>query len=70
MIFQIYHLLFSKIFINNIENFNYLSLIKANVSLTNREIKRNIYKTTLNKILKYIDYMNKVMRKLVDDASK
>ena len=70
IMFQIYYSLFSKILMNDIENFNYSSSIKANVSLTNREIKRVIYKTTSNKISRHIDYMNKIMRKLVDDASK
>ena len=70
IMFQTHYLSFSKILMNDIENFDYSLSIKTNVSLTNREIKRVTYKTTSNKISKHIDYTNKVMRKLVDDASK
>ena len=70
IIFQTHYLLFSKIFMNDIENFDYLLSIETNVSLTNREIKWIIYKTILNKTSKHIDYTNKVIRKLIDDASK
>lgn len=52
------------------KSFEYLSLVNDESSLTHCEIKRVTYKTTLNKTLRQTSYMNKIMRKLVDDASK
>jgi len=52
------------------KDFNYLFSIKNNVSLTYREIKRVTHKAIFNKILKHTNYINKVMHKLVNDASK
>jgi len=52
------------------KDFNYFSLIKDNVSLIYREIKRIMYKTTFNKISRYTNYINKIMRKLVNNALK
>jgi len=54
----------------NIKDFDYFSLIKDNVLLIYCEIRRAMYKTTFNKILKYTNYINKIMRKLVNNASK
>jgi len=54
----------------NIKDFDYFSLIEDDVSLTYREIKRVTHKATLNKTLKYTNYTNKVIRKLVNNASK
>jgi len=54
----------------NTKDFNYFSSIKDNVLLIYREIRRATYKTIFNKILEYIDYTNKIMRKLIDDALK
>jgi len=54
----------------NIENFNYFFSIEDKVSLIYREIKKVTYKIILNKISRYIDYINKIMRKLVNNALK
>ena len=52
------------------KNFEYLLLVNNRFLLTHREIKQAIYKVVLNKIFNQTNYTNKVMRKLVDDASK
>jgi len=52
------------------KDFNYFSLIKNNVLLIYREIRRIMHKIILNKTLRYINYTNKVMRKLVNNALK
>jgi len=52
------------------KDFDYFSLIEDNVSLTHREIRRATHKATLNKTSRYINYTNKVMRKLVNNVSK
>jgi len=54
----------------DIEDFNYFFLIKNNVLLIHREIKKVIYKTTFDKISRYIDYTSKIIRKFVNNASK
>jgi len=54
----------------DIKNFNYFFLIKDNILLTYREIKRVTHKATFNKTSKYIDYKNRVMRKFVNNALK
>jgi len=63
-------LLFFKIFIQNIKDFNYLSLIKDNILLIYREIKRATHKAIFNKILTHTNYTNKVMRQFVNNALK
>jgi len=54
----------------DIEDFDYFFLIEDDVSLIYREIKRVTYKATLNKILKYTNYTNKVMCKFVNNTLK
>jgi len=54
----------------DIEDFDYLSSIKDNALLIYREIRKIIYKTILNKTLKYTNYTNRIMRKFVDNALK
>jgi len=34
------------------------------------EIKRIIYKVTSDKMLKHMKYINRIMRRLIDDASE
>ncbi len=70
MMFQTYFLSSLKILMLNIIDFKYLLLIENNVSLMHHEIKKVIYKATFNKTLKHTKYINKIMRKLIDDASK
>jgi len=54
----------------NTKSFDCFFSIKNDVSLIYCEIKKVTYKTIFNKISKYIDYINKIMRKFVNDASK
>jgi len=63
-------LLLLEIFIQDTKDFNYFFLIEDDVLLIYREIKKVIYKTIFDKISKYISYTNKIMRKLVNNASK
>ncbi len=68
MMFQIHFSSFLEIFMLNIINFKYLLLIKNDTSLMHHEIKKVIYKATLNKMLKYMKYINKIICKLINDA--
>ncbi len=54
----------------NIKDFEYSFLIENDVSLTHCKIKRVVYKMMLNKTLKYTEYINRIMCKLVDDTLK
>jgi len=54
----------------NTKDFDYYFLIEDNILLTHCEIKRVTHKTTFNKTLEYTNYTNKVMRKLINNASK
>ncbi len=70
MMFQTHFSLSSKILMLNTEDFKYSFLIENNASLMHHEIKKVIYKTTFNKILKHTEYINRIIRKLIDDASE
>ena len=54
----------------NTEDFKYLFSIENDVSLIHCKIKRVIYKMMLNKTSKHTEYINRIMRRLVDDASE
>ncbi len=54
----------------NTKNFKYLLLIKNDALLMHCKIKRIIYKMMLNKTLKHTEYINKIMRRLVDNTSE
>jgi len=54
----------------NTEDFKYSFLIENDASLMHCKITRVIYKMMFDKILKHTKYINKIMRKLVDDALK
>jgi len=54
----------------NTKSFEYLLLINNEFLLTRREIKQVTYKIILNKIFKQTNYINKIMRRLVNNASK
>ncbi len=54
----------------NTIDFKYSLSIENDVLLMHHEIKKVIYKATFNKMLKHTRYTNRIMRKLVDDASK
>jgi len=54
----------------NTKDFKYLLSIKNDASLMHCKIKRIIYKTMFNKTLKYTEYINKIMCKLINDTSE
>lgn len=54
----------------NTKDFEYLLSIENDASLTYREIKQTIYKTTLDKALKHTRYTNRIVRRLINNASK
>ncbi len=70
MMFQTHFSSFSKIFMLNIIDFKYSLLIKNDALLIHHEIKRVIYKVTSDKMLKHTRYINKIMRKLINDVSE
>jgi len=70
MMFQTHFLLSSEILMLNTIDFKYSLLIENDVSLTHHEIKRVIYKATSDKMLRHTKYINKIMRRLVDDTSE
>lgn len=70
MIFLINFLLFSNFFMHSMKDFEYLFSIENDASLTHREIKWIAYKITLNKTSKYTKYMNRIMRKFINNALK
>ncbi len=54
----------------NTEDFKYSLLIENDISLMHCKIKRVVYKMMLNKTSKYTKYINKIMRRLVNDISE
>jgi len=54
----------------NTKDFDYFFSIKDDVLSIYRKIKRVTHKAILNKTLKYTSYINKVMRKLINNALK
>ena len=70
MMFQTHFSSSSKIFMLNTINFKYSLLIENDASLMHHEIKRVIYKVTSDKTLKHTKYINRIMRRLVDNTSK
>ena len=52
------------------KSFEYLFLIDNKLFLTYRKIKQIIYKTILDKIFGQTNYINKIMRRLIDNVSK
>jgi len=54
----------------NIIDFKYSLLIEDDASLMHCKIKKVIYKVTSDKTLKHTKYINKIMRRLVNDTSK
>ncbi len=70
MMFQTHFSSFSEILMLNIKDFKYSFSIKNDISLIHCKIKRVIYKMMFNKALKYTEYINRIMRRLVDDASE
>jgi len=70
MMFQIHFSSFSKILMLNTEDFEYSLSIENDVSLMHHKIKRIIYKMMLNKTSKHTEYINRIMRRFVDDTSE
>ncbi len=70
MIFQTHFSSYSEILMLNTIDFKYSFSIEDDILLMHRKIKRVIYKATSDKMLKHIRYINRIMRRLVDDASK
>jgi hypothetical protein len=70
MMFQTYFSSSSEIFMLNTEDFKYSLSIENDISLMHRKIKRIIYKITFNKTSRYIEYINRIMRRLIDNASE
>ena len=70
MMFQTHFLSFSEVLMLNTIDFEYSLLIKNNASLTHHKIKRVIYKVTSDKMLKHTKYINRIMRRLINDASE
>ncbi len=68
--FQTYFSSSSEIFMLNTEDFKYSLSIENDASLMHHKIKRVIYKMTFNKTLKHTEYINRIMRRLIDDTSK
>ncbi len=70
MMFQTHFSSSSEIFMLNIIDFKYSFLIEDDASLMHHEIKRVIYKATSDKTLKHMKYINRIMRRLVNDVSE
>ncbi len=70
MMFQTHFSSFSEIFMLNTEDFEYSLLIKNDALLMHHKIKKVIYKMMLNKTSRHTKYINRIMRRLVDDTSK
>jgi len=70
MMFQTHFSSFLKIFMLNMKDFKYSLLIENDALLMQRKIKRVIYKTTLNKALRHMKYINRIMRRLVNNTSE
>ena len=62
IMFKIYFLLSSTIFIKNVEKFDYFLLIDGETSMTRREIIKIIHKINLNKIFKINEIINKILQ--------
>ncbi len=70
MMFQTHFSSSSEILMLNTIDFEYSLSIEDDASLMHRKIKRIIYKVTFDKTSRYIRYINKIMRRLVNDMSE
>jgi len=68
--FQTHFSSFSEILMLNTIDFKYLLLIEDDVLLMHHKIKRVIYKVISDKTSRHTRYTNKIMRRLVDNASE
>ena len=65
IMFEIYFLFSSTVFMKNVAKFDYFLSIDDETSMTNREIMKIIYKINLNKIFKINEIINGALRQLV-----
>jgi len=70
MMFQTHFSSFSEIFMLNTIDFKYSLSIEDDALLMHHEIKRVIYKVISDKMLKHTRYINRIMRRLIDDTSE
>ncbi len=70
MMFHAHFLSSSEIFMLNMKDFEYLLSIKDDALLMHCKIRKVIYKITSDKTSRYMKYMNKVMRRLIDNMSE
>ncbi len=70
MMFQTHFSSFSEILMLNTIDFKYLLSIEDDVLLMHHKIKRVIYKVISDKTSRHTRYTNKIMRRLVDNASE
>ncbi len=70
MMFQTHFLSFSEILMLNTIDFKYSLSIDNDVSLIHRKIKKVIYKATSDKMSRHTKYINKTMRRLINDTSE
>ena len=64
IMFEVYFSFSSTIFMKNIKEFNYFSLIDNETSMTRCEIMKIIHKVNLNKIFKINEIINKALQQL------
>jgi len=70
MMFQTHFSSFSEILMLNTIDFKYLLSIEDDVLLMHHKIKKVIYKVISDKTSRHTRYTNKIMRRLVDNASE
>ena len=63
--FEIYFSFLSIMFIKNIKEYEYFSLIHDETSMTRREIMRIIHKINLNKTFKINEVINKALQQFI-----
>jgi len=68
MMFQTHFLSSSEILILNTIDFKYSLSIENDASLMHHKIKKVIYKVTSDKTSRHTKYINKIMRRLVDNT--
>jgi len=70
IMFQTHFSSFSEILMLNIINFKYSLSIEDDALLMHYKIKKVIYKVTFDKMSRHMRYINRIMCRLIDDASE
>jgi len=70
IMFQTYFSSSSEILMLNTIDFKYSLSIEDDVLLMHHKIRRIIYKVTSDKTLKYMRYINRIIRRLVNNTSE